>query len=144
MTKPKWVCGFLFDNTLSEVVLIQKNRGPQFLHGKLNGVGGQVEEGEEPLQAMRREFKEETGLQVLYWTPFCDLNTAGGTIRFYWAIGKTQECWTQTDEAIHVLSTELVDYDGDMVPNIRWLVPMALSMIEGDDPTPFFQVSETT
>lgn len=51
--------GFAFNKDY--VVLIKKTR-PDHLKGKLNGIGGKVEKGELPIEAMVREFKEETGV----------------------------------------------------------------------------------
>lgn len=56
-----YVLGFLFSPDLESVALILKNR-PAFLEGKLNGIGGHVEEDESPMSAVIREFEEETGL----------------------------------------------------------------------------------
>lgn len=59
----KYCLGFAFNWNRSEVILIEKNR-PDWQKGHLNGVGGKVEIGEGPGMAMRREFKEETGLET--------------------------------------------------------------------------------
>ena len=56
-----YVCGFLFWR--EEVLLVRKTR-PAWQAGLLNGVGGHVEGGETWARAMRREFWEETGLDV--------------------------------------------------------------------------------
>jgi len=53
----QYVAGFLFDETLENVVLIRKNR-PKWQAGKLNGVGGHVEARETSIETMHREFKE--------------------------------------------------------------------------------------
>lgn len=37
--------------------------------GGYNGVGGKVEQGETPMQAMEREWVEETGLRSPQWAP---------------------------------------------------------------------------
>ena len=58
----KMVVGFMFSVLKSSVVLIKKER-PKWQEGKLNGVGGKVEKGESPFDAMKREFLEETGLE---------------------------------------------------------------------------------
>lgn len=65
----KYVCGFLFSTDYEHVVLIQKLK-PAWQAGKLNGLGGKMEEGETPLQAMQREFKEECGLDIPNWAIF--------------------------------------------------------------------------
>lgn len=53
-----YVVGFLFEADLQRVLLRLKAR-PAWQRGKLNGIGGKVEEGETPLYAMRREGREE-------------------------------------------------------------------------------------
>ncbi|MEM4762187.1 MAG: 8-oxo-dGTP diphosphatase, partial [Thermofilum sp.] len=45
-----------------EVLLIRKKRG--FGQGKYNGVGGKVEQGENLVDAARREVLEEVGVKV--------------------------------------------------------------------------------
>jgi len=62
--KHRYVVGFLFSEDQSRVLLVWKNR-PAWQNGKLNGVGGKIEAGETPLQAMEREFKEETYFDAL-------------------------------------------------------------------------------
>jgi 8-oxo-dGTP pyrophosphatase MutT (NUDIX family) len=63
--KHRYVVGFLFSEDESRVLLVWKNR-PAWQDGKLNGVGGKIEAGETPLQAMEREFKEETYFGALF------------------------------------------------------------------------------
>lgn len=58
-----YVVGFVFDINSERVALIRKNR-PNWQAGRLNGIGGKVEEGESPSAAMHRECKEEAGLDV--------------------------------------------------------------------------------
>jgi 8-oxo-dGTP diphosphatase len=41
----QYVLGFLFDPSQKDVVLIKKLK-PEWQKGKLNGVGGKIEEGE--------------------------------------------------------------------------------------------------
>lgn len=59
----RYVIGFMFDETIKHVVLIRKNR-PDWQAGKLNGIGGHIEPGEFPIDAMVREFHEETGAKT--------------------------------------------------------------------------------
>jgi hypothetical protein len=49
--------GIVLNTKLSHVLLIRKNGGP--FPGKFNGLGGHIEEGEHPQQAMIRELAEE-------------------------------------------------------------------------------------
>lgn len=47
-----------------QVLLIHREKPKAFAYGKWNGVGGHIEKGEDPLTAIRREVKEETGLSI--------------------------------------------------------------------------------
>lgn len=60
-----YVLGFAFDD-LGRVALIQKKR-PDWQAGKFNGVGGHIENRETAYEAMVREFREETGVEVRDW-----------------------------------------------------------------------------
>lgn len=126
--KVKYVAGFLFRYNGKEVALIEKNK-PYFLAGKLNGIGGKIdllEEGkaEEPLEAIRREFKEETGADVSDWEKFCVLRGKTWEVTFFKSFG---------DFPIQSIEQEQVNWYPvsrlDMlpiVPNLKWLIPMAL------------------
>lgn len=54
-----YVLGFLFNKHNNHVLLVEKTRGPEILHGKWNGIGGKMEPGETHHQAIVREFSEE-------------------------------------------------------------------------------------
>ena len=72
MSQVSYVCGFLFTDPdaaqshLLQVLLIRKLR-PAWQKGYLNGIGGKIEPGETPLEAMNREFEEEAGISGLNW-----------------------------------------------------------------------------
>jgi len=56
----KYVLGFMFDEKMNNIILIKKTH-PKWQAGLWNGVGGRIEFDELSIQAMSREFKEETG-----------------------------------------------------------------------------------
>jgi len=56
--------GFVVNPEQSEVALLHKRSSDLFNPSAWNGVGGKVEEGETPLQAIARETHEETALRV--------------------------------------------------------------------------------
>lgn len=64
-----YVVGIIFDELIDKVLLIRKNR-PDWQVGKLNGVGGKIEQDETPNDAMVRECYEECGLLIDNWVLF--------------------------------------------------------------------------
>ncbi len=47
-----------------EVLMIERSKKDAFAYKKLNGIGGHIERGEDPLTAIRREVNEESGLAI--------------------------------------------------------------------------------
>lgn len=82
----EYVVGFVTDG-VGHALLLRKaaNCKFEFMRGKLNGVGGAIEPNETPLQAMRREWAEETKLPDTPWRHFCTLHTKGGTVYMFHA-----------------------------------------------------------
>lgn len=75
----EYVLGFLTNPSLSRVLLIQKAR-PAWQFGLLNGVGGAIEPGETPEQAMIREYEEETPFKMaMYqtWEHYATMDKRG-------------------------------------------------------------------
>lgn len=126
----KQVVGFLFSNDAQDVLLIEKNR-PEWQKGLLNGVGGKCEDGETPFDAMVREFREETGLEVSWWDKFAVINHFDTEIHFYY--GYSAEFYNAksvTDEKLMTLKVSaLLGNSERLIPSLVWLIPMALSMI---------------
>lgn len=57
-SKPKgYVVGMVFNHDMSMILLLLRSKEPY--QGQYNGVGGKIEDGESPYEAMVREFKEE-------------------------------------------------------------------------------------
>ena len=121
-----YVVGFMFDSSEREVLLLSKTR-PQWQIGKLNGVGGHIEEGESPLQAMRREFAEEVGIEHVDWREYCVLGDCRDwSIHFFWTVGPIWDAQPLGDERPAIARVD--DLPTTVIPNLRWLIPMALTM----------------
>ena len=151
-----YVVGFQFSFDGSRVALIRKKR-PEWQAGLWNGIGGHVERGESAHDAMVREFTEETGVsrQGFLWLPFADLRTwTQGLVSFFFSFTDQVELVrSTTDEEVRVIDLRQPSFSAikDMlVPNVGWLIEMALSMrvVEsggkaGRELSSFMVVSET-
>jgi 8-oxo-dGTP diphosphatase len=123
-----YVAGFLFREKRTQVALIEKQR-PAWQKGKLNGIGGKIEIGETPIEAMIREFKEETGAAISDWRPFCYLQ--GASPEDPWAVimfmsEAPAEIKTMEDEQVGWYPLDMIDVI-DVIPNLKWLIPMAVA-----------------
>ena len=95
----EYVCGFLFSPDRRRVLLIRKRR-PAWQAGKLNGVGGKVEPGETVGEALRREFREEAGLDVADWRRGVVLTGPDWRGHFFRAFGDIDAARAMTDEPL--------------------------------------------
>ena len=145
MTK-QYVNCIIFDNRLRKVVLIKKNR-PDWQKGLWNGVGGKIEANETPKEAVVREVKEETGLDIPAFTihRFLELRTLGGIVHFFTAwLGEEAQSMaaTCTDEEVGVFSLDSTVVQEETVGNLLWIIEMAKSTYMSKDKTKFFTVVE--
>jgi 8-oxo-dGTP diphosphatase len=120
----RYSVGFMFGPGLGQVALIRKAR-PEWQRGKLNGVGGHIEEGETPRQAMVREFKEETGVETYEsdWTFVVVLTGPGYELNIFKARAMLHHSFTtQTDEPVNWVTSWNLPHD--IIPNLRWIIPL--------------------
>ena len=118
-----YVCGFLFSLDRERVLLIRKRR-PAWQAGKLNGVGGKIEPGESPPQAVRREFCEEAALDVTDWREVLTLSGPDWRGHFFRAFGDVDAARAVTDEQLEIHRVRQLP--PDTIPNLRWMIPMLL------------------
>ena len=126
---------FLDDHVL--LIRLSEDRGAW--SGKLNGVGGHMERGEDPHASALREIREETGLSlerlqfcghILIDTgkkPGIGLFVFGSQISHAGSLRSTSEgtpCWI----AVEDLENE------SLVEDLTWLVPKVRSTINGAPP----------
>lgn len=136
--KVKYVVGFLFDELGEHVALILKAR-PAWQAGRLNGIGGHIEKNETPLQAMRREFFEETGATVGNWSLFAKqqgcVHCADACEVYFFrakaplALLEGIDGFKNNEEEVVVQSVNnavLSPLQNRRLPNLLWLIPLAL------------------
>lgn len=136
MTREDYVCAFLFDDQCTEVMLILKKR-PTWQAGKFNGIGGQVREDETHRQALRREFAEETGVtDSKGWYMFARVKYGNtGAHVSYFALADSdvfRRAETQTDEQLVPLELDKIDRVDGLLPDLRWLIPMAVYQVSSE------------
>lgn len=119
----RYVLGFLTHRVTGQVLLIRKAR-PDWQAGKLNGIGGKIEEGEGAVEAMRREFREEAGFDVLEWKMFGQIDHSGNTVYLFKAVGTGTPGYWETDELCAWFDPSNLYRP---MPNLSWLIPLARS-----------------
>ncbi len=129
--------GFIFDQSLESVLLVHKQK-PDWQIGKLNGVGGKVEDNETGLTCIARECFEETTLNLpasvwhQYATAVHETNTEEKKqIDFFTAIYSGQKSDAKKgdyEEVEWFASDHLPD---NILPNLSFLIPMARYKLQG-------------
>lgn len=123
----RYVDGFLFDDEGANVLLIRKAR-PQWQAGLLNGIGGKIEDGECPVDAMCREFAEETGITFNLWKHTIRHEGPDWTVFYYRAYS------TKTINAVLDQGSYPTDERPELCPvmrleqcvrNIKWAIPLS-------------------
>ena len=135
--KQKYVVGLLLAEYPAYgdpvTVLVRKNR-PEWQKGLLNGIGGKIEPGESSLDAMRREFLEETSLDIQDWTCFSQVQGEGYVLDFYFAMTdyvNLQSAKTTTDEKIEHYWVDKIP-DDQMVPQLKDMMNLAMTLAWAD------------
>lgn len=126
------VVGFAFDEHANYVLLVRKTH-PAWQAGKLNGVGGKLEECDlgNPAFTMDREFVEETGIaEPINWAKIAVLRSGGHTIHFFRAFVDVrtlhQAAWRPNDTGEMLELHDVVELSAraDKIPNLSFLVPL--------------------
>lgn len=132
-----YVLGFIFSPDFKDVLLIRKNK-PENQAGKLNGIGGKVEDGETSHEAMVREGEEETGLNTDSWNYFITFgnNKEQWRVSCFYTVNPNLSDIAykapREEGKLGVFSTEnetgryYYAYENRMA-NLRWLIPMAIN-----------------
>lgn len=123
--KVYFVLGFLFSPDFKEVVLINKEH-PEWQKGFLNGIGGKAENQETLQEAMRREFKEEAGLDIPYWNEVGVLDGKDFKVVVYTQTSELyKQVQTKEDEVIEIIKVSDIK-NRKVIPNLQWLIPLCI------------------
>jgi 8-oxo-dGTP pyrophosphatase MutT (NUDIX family) len=136
----RYVAGFLFRR--GRVLLVRKTH-PKWQARMMNGIGGEIEDGEESLAAMTREFNEEASLRILDWQFFASEYGPGYEVHFF--------RYSLRDDSPGYYNSPLTNDKGEdlewcdpnnvkypIIGNLHWLLPLA------QDPRPVECVVRTT
>lgn len=113
-------------------VLLCEKRKPDWQAGLWNGVGGKIEPGEAPDQAMAREFGEETGWPLRSWSYFAELSfpSTGSVMHCYTSFVGERRAQVKTvndvGEPLKWWPVRDASQSGMVIGNLRWLLPLAL------------------
>jgi ADP-ribose pyrophosphatase YjhB (NUDIX family) len=120
--------GALCEDELGRLMLVRRGIEPR--KGKWDTPGGFLEEGEEPLDGLRRELREETGLEIEpdeFFGALVDLYGDGPEAQYVLSLN-----WTA-----HVVSGEPAPADD--ISEIRWF---GADELPGEDEIAFDSVAE--
>lgn len=122
----EYVLGFMFDERKEFVALIRKNR-PEGQRDKLNGIGGKIEEGEQMLSAMRREFYEETTIDYDGWRYLGYFGNDFFRVHFFRAFtDAVYYVKSATDEKVEIYRVNRINDIEKLMKNLKWLIPLCL------------------
>ena len=139
-----YVCGFMIEPSQERVLLIHKTH-PPFQKDKWNGIGGKVEPNESAIDAMVREFREETGVSTTTWMWQHTISLGvrdDYVVHYYRSFIKTfPDYRTTTDEEVKVWNIDKVyncviiekdgnwhkSYDCPTLANMRWILALSLT-----------------
>ena len=124
--RKRYVLGLVFNDTATRILLIEKLR-PDWQKDRWNGIGGKIEEGETPSEAMLRESREETGHEYDFecrMTFICP----GGTVYVFAAKTVREIEFEQIgNEILKVWG--LWELPSTMMANMRWIIPLCLANV---------------
>lgn len=137
-----YISGYVLSEDLKKVLLIRKNR-PENQAGKLNAIGGKIEDFDlSPLFAMMREFKEETGVETYeyQWQKLDGIKREDSFNLhiFYMVDDKVlNSAKTVTDEVVNIYSLEYLFGESTSIQpilmnTVEWAIKKALFLAQND------------
>ena len=130
----KYTVAFIFNTTMSKVLLVHKQK-PEWQLGKVNGIGGKYEEGETGEQCIQRETREESNLDIpeAAWLRVGTMRLTSGNVGVYAARyeGNLSDAVKNHHEEVEWFGIDSLPENA--ISNLHWLVPLTLKKLEGTD-----------
>jgi 8-oxo-dGTP diphosphatase len=119
----------MFSKNRELLLLIRKSR-PQWQKGFLNGIGGSIEGDETPLEAMKREGIEETGLspEWIHKGVMQGINNDGSNFEchiFYAYSDIVYHYEQKEDEKLGLYNPKAID-PREVITNLNFLIPYGM------------------
>lgn len=122
-----YVLGLIFNKSSENILLIEKLR-PEWQKFRWNGIGGKIEEGETPNDAIHREANEEVGRSYVF-EHVITFTCPGGTVYVYKSIFPEEDIPFKQIEDENLSIWSLDDLPISMMGNLRWLIPLSLAAV---------------
>ena len=133
--------GFVFDSSLKQVLLMHKER-PASQAGKVNGLGGKVEAGEDSRACVVREIKEEADLSTVSenWVYAGAMRSDEWTIDVYGLAytGEMSDAASMEEQRVEWFPVDSLP--ANSMSNLAWLVPFVRNKLFDKDTMPRFLI----
>ncbi|MBP9797908.1 NUDIX domain-containing protein [Candidatus Woesebacteria bacterium] len=130
--------GFIFDATGENVLLVHKQK-PAWQAGKINGIGGKIEEGESPEDCIARETFEEACLTIppQAWIYLGLITETSVSVHTFMTLfqGDTLDARKGDHEEVERFPTNNLPVN--CIPNLRWIIPFAQEQMLDSDKSTF-------
>ena len=129
----------IFIRNKDKYLFIHKKISDSFGYGKLNGIGGHIEKGEEPYESAIREIKEETGLIInvlsLAAIVFIDIRINPGILMFvYSAAYKNGSIQASAEGELVWIAKNKIKERNDFVKDVPFLLDITETHKNGSPP----------
>ncbi len=123
----EYVVGFIFSEDRQRVALIRKVK-PSWQAGKLNGLGGKIEPGEDGENAIFREVEEEAGVSIppMLWREYHTIRGGQWQCTFFKVFKDVTLASPEEEKVSWYNVADILSGKFPLVDHNQWLIPMAL------------------